>query len=195
MSTYDEALPVADLELSAKTAFNTGNALFRQGDMEHAIESYKQALRLDPHDRDAKHNLELALAQLREEQNAQEPEQQQGDPSQESEQQQQGGQQDQQQQGSQEPEAETGPGDDQQQPGDEQQQSQDDADEQGDPSEQGDQTSGGDQQSQPAPVPPTGLTEEQARQLVEAVGNNAESLQSQMQYDTMFYTTPPEQDW
>lgn len=44
----------------ARSAYNTGNALFRQGKIEKAVEKYKQALRLDPKDMDAKHNLEFA---------------------------------------------------------------------------------------------------------------------------------------
>ncbi len=40
--------------------YNTGNAHYRQGRLEDAIEKYKEALRLVPSDPDAKHNLELA---------------------------------------------------------------------------------------------------------------------------------------
>ena len=41
--------------------YNLGNAQFKAGDLAGAIESYKQALRLDPQDTDAQHNLALAL--------------------------------------------------------------------------------------------------------------------------------------
>lgn len=50
--------------------YDAGNAHYRQGRVEDAIEKYKQALRLTPSDIDAKHNLELAkkLAQQQKEQ-------------------------------------------------------------------------------------------------------------------------------
>jgi Ca-activated chloride channel family protein len=40
--------------------YNAGNAYYRQGKLEDAIEKYKEALRLVPSDPHAKHNLELA---------------------------------------------------------------------------------------------------------------------------------------
>lgn len=43
-----------------KAYYNFGNALFKGGKLDGAIESYKQALRLNPQDIDAKINLELA---------------------------------------------------------------------------------------------------------------------------------------
>jgi Ca-activated chloride channel family protein len=46
--------------LQVKSAYNAGNALFRAGRVEEAVEKYKQALRLDPSDLDAKFNLEIA---------------------------------------------------------------------------------------------------------------------------------------
>jgi tetratricopeptide (TPR) repeat protein len=45
--------------------FNGGNALFHMGNYKDATESYIQALRLDPSDQDAKHNLEMALRELK----------------------------------------------------------------------------------------------------------------------------------
>lgn len=45
--------------------YNLGNAQFKIGDLTDAIASYKQALRVDPQDADAQHNLALALQLLR----------------------------------------------------------------------------------------------------------------------------------
>ena len=45
--------------------YNLGNAQFKVGDLTSAIASYEQALRLDPQDADAQHNLALALQHLR----------------------------------------------------------------------------------------------------------------------------------
>ncbi len=48
-------------EQRAETYYNLGNAQFRAGELGKAIESYRHALRLTPTDADAKHNLQLAL--------------------------------------------------------------------------------------------------------------------------------------
>jgi Ca-activated chloride channel family protein len=45
--------------------YNTGNALFSMGQFKDSADAYVQALKLDPSDRDAKHNLELALRKLK----------------------------------------------------------------------------------------------------------------------------------
>lgn len=48
-----------DPSLQAKAAYNYGNALYRVGDFDGAIEAYKKALELNPNDKDAKYNLEV----------------------------------------------------------------------------------------------------------------------------------------
>jgi tetratricopeptide (TPR) repeat protein len=53
-------------ELKENGWFNTGNALFLMGDYRNSAEAFIQALRLDPADGDAKHNLEMALKELEE---------------------------------------------------------------------------------------------------------------------------------
>lgn len=58
------AVSSQDLALSARTYYNLGNTLYRLGRVAEAIEEYKQALRIDPTDQDAKYNLEYALRQL-----------------------------------------------------------------------------------------------------------------------------------
>ena len=45
--------------------YNLGNAQFKVGDLASAIDAYQQALRLDPQDTDAQHNLALARQLLR----------------------------------------------------------------------------------------------------------------------------------
>ena len=45
-------------------AYNLGNAAFTQGDAAAAAEYYRQAIRIDPNQADARHNLELALRKL-----------------------------------------------------------------------------------------------------------------------------------
>jgi Ca-activated chloride channel family protein len=46
--------------------FNSGDALFLMGNYKDSAQAFIQALRLDPDDEDAKHNLELALKKLNE---------------------------------------------------------------------------------------------------------------------------------
>jgi len=48
--------------------YNAGNAYFLMGDYKDSSNAFIQALRLDPADKDAKHNLELALMKLKQQQ-------------------------------------------------------------------------------------------------------------------------------
>lgn len=61
---YGGSLAGADSSLLSSARYNMGNSLFQMGDMEGAISQYKEALKLNPEDGDAKHNLEIALRQL-----------------------------------------------------------------------------------------------------------------------------------
>lgn len=58
-------------ELRARAWYNTGNAFFETQRFEDAAEAYAQSLRINPSDRDAKHNLELALRRQEEQQKEQ----------------------------------------------------------------------------------------------------------------------------
>lgn len=61
---YTGAAAEADSTLLMSARYNMGNSLFRSGDVRGAVEQYIEALKLDPNDADAKHNLELALRNL-----------------------------------------------------------------------------------------------------------------------------------
>ena len=171
---YDDAFPDAGLMLARDTAFNSGTTQLDAGNLEEAIELYKQALRIDPSDKDAKHNLELALGQLEEQQPENEGQEEQEDP----------------QEGDEEGEEQPQPGPGEPPPEDqqgEQDQSQGQQDEnedsEGDESPGGEGQPPGDQQPpEESPrqqqAPPTGLTEEEARRLLESVGDN--TLQDRM---------------
>jgi len=75
---YDQALQSlaqasakADRGLQAKAWFNSGDALFEMGRYQDAAQAFIQSLRINPGDRDAKNNLELALRKLQEQQKQQ----------------------------------------------------------------------------------------------------------------------------
>lgn len=59
-----QALKTADPALAANVWYNLGNAFFDAENWPEAITAYQEALRIIPDDRDAKHNLELALRRL-----------------------------------------------------------------------------------------------------------------------------------
>lgn len=72
----EQALKTSDPELQAQAWYNLGNAHFDGQQWQEAIESYKAALRLNPEDSDAKHNLELALQAAQQQEQEQEKESQ-----------------------------------------------------------------------------------------------------------------------
>jgi Ca-activated chloride channel family protein len=147
--------------LDQNSYYNLGNIFFQAEQYETAIEAYKEALRLDPDDLQAKQNLELALRQLQQQQQEQQQQEQQQD------QENQNQNQDQQNQ-------------DQNQDQQDQDQNQD---------QQQDPQAGGQQQEM------LGLTEEQARQLLEAASKGTESLEGFLQQILVFPGAPPKQDW
>ena len=172
-----DALRTAEADLTGQASFNLGNALFQSEAFEPAVEAYKETLRLDPDDRDAKHNLELALQQEQPPSlPGQQPPEGDGDG----------------------PEGDRGGGGDRQQP---QQDQQPGTGQSPAPSLQS-----GQQQPQPEPDPseqdlpilvpqPGELTEEQARQLLDAVASRAQTLQERLQQNVPISNDPPTKDW
>jgi len=69
----EQAVAAAPRELAPQAYYQLGSARLGAGDAAGAVEALKQALRLDPASGDAKHNLELALAQLDKERQARKP--------------------------------------------------------------------------------------------------------------------------
>jgi len=57
---FSKAGSASDLTLAARCHFNIGNSHLQEGDLDAAIEEYKNALRCDPDDPLAKRNLEIA---------------------------------------------------------------------------------------------------------------------------------------
>ena len=189
--------------LDQHSYYNLGNTFFQAQQFEPAIEAYKEALRLNPDDLQAKQNLELALRQLQqqEQEQADQESEQQEEQDQESEEEQ---EQDQEQQSEEEQDQEQAdePSDDEQQSEEEQDQADQRSDDE--PSEQ-DQQSDGDQESdeeqadepsdegQPQQI--EGLTEEQARQLLEAAAEGSESLEEFLQQILVVPGGSPLEDW
>jgi Ca-activated chloride channel family protein len=56
---YGKAIAGRDLKLRAIAQYDRGNTLFRMGRYEDARDAYREVLRVDPSDRDAKFNLEI----------------------------------------------------------------------------------------------------------------------------------------
>jgi Ca-activated chloride channel family protein len=55
-------------QIKTDSLYNTGNALYTTGDYKGSADAFIEALKLNPEDKDAKHNLELALEKLQEQQ-------------------------------------------------------------------------------------------------------------------------------
>jgi Ca-activated chloride channel family protein len=66
LKEFERAIFTDNPSLNQKVHFNRGNAFFQMGKYEEAVESFKKTLELNPGDKDAKHNLELALKKLQE---------------------------------------------------------------------------------------------------------------------------------
>jgi len=66
-----QSADTGDARIKTDSLYNTGNALYSMGDFKGSAESFIEALKLDPADKDAKHNLELALQKLQQQQKEQ----------------------------------------------------------------------------------------------------------------------------
>lgn len=203
------ALQHVDEEVLAESSlFNLGNTLYNSQDLGQAVAAYTQALLLDPEDQDAKYNLELALQQQQQEQEQQQDQNQDQQDESESEEESQS-----QEQSGEDQESEN---DQEQEQGDQSQDSENQ--DQGNQGEESDQSQENDSQNedqrgdgngqpqegedspegeQPSQMPPPGqrMTEEQARQLLAAIGNNMETLQERLGQYLFTRQAPPLQDW
>lgn len=73
MKNYDEAVKgffdvaagAQDVQLEERALYNIGNAKYRQGKLEEAVEYYKKALELDAEDKDALQNLEFVREEIK----------------------------------------------------------------------------------------------------------------------------------
>jgi Ca-activated chloride channel family protein len=66
-----QSMNKGDRKIKENSWYNTGNAFFLTGKFKDSVEAYIQALKLNPSDLDAKHNLELALLALKQQESKQ----------------------------------------------------------------------------------------------------------------------------
>ena len=172
LAQLEQSLRTADDELAQQAFYNLGNTYFRAAIWSEAIEAYKQALLLNPDDLDAKHNLELALQKLQEQEEEEKDQQQ---------------QQQQPSDGDQQQDSQGGQGGQQQQ----QPNNQDQSGQEQQPDQSGSQPQ--EQQQQPNQGK---LSPEEAEQLLDALGQNSQTLQERLQQQYGGQSTlPPERDW
>lgn len=193
---FPNATTTDDSRLEAHTYYNQGNAFFRQQDYPQAIEAYKQALKLNPEDEDAKFNLELARKKLKEQmkpQQQQQQQQQQKEQQQQNEQQQQDQEQNQQQQDKQQQQ--------QQQQQDEQNQQQQQQDEQEQQQQQqraGEQDESGADSTQQQPAQAQameGMTKEDAERILDALKDEEQRLQKEKRRAQTSRSSSVIKDW
>ena len=65
LQSLRQAARKGDQKVRQGSSYNIGNALFEMGNFKDAVQAYVDALRVNPADLDAKHNLELALKNLK----------------------------------------------------------------------------------------------------------------------------------
>jgi tetratricopeptide (TPR) repeat protein len=175
-----QAIRGSEGELTQNSFYNLGNTYFKVEDWQAAIEAYKEALKIKPDDEEAKYNLELALKKLEDQQQQQQQQEQGGGSGQsEEEQSEGGGQQDQEQ-------------DQNQGQGENEQEEQGGG---GQPEQDEDGESGSDPQDNQSQSGPRGLTPQEAQQLLDALGQDSQTLQERLQQEFFAPGLPPSKDW
>ncbi len=188
---YLNAAASFDDELSAMSYYNAGNAELSAGDLEAALESFKQSLRRNPGDLDAKYNLEVALALLEERENQEQSDQgqegDQGDQEQEGDQQQEGDESDQEQQDDQEQEGDQSEEKSEEPEGDQEKQ---DGDQSGEDKEQpSDSPQGDGEQDESA------MSEEDAERLLDAIDRGERELLAKLRAARARKREKVDKDW
>ncbi len=174
-----QSIRTAEDQLAQNSFYNLGNTYFKAEDWQKAIEAYKEALRINPDDSDAKYNLELALKKLEEQQQQQQQQQQSG-----------GG-------GGQPPPSENDGEEQQEQSGQGQGDEQDESDGGGQPESDQSGQSGSQQQEQQSGGSSRDLTPQEAEQLLDALGQDSQTLQERLQqgFFAPDLPLPSSKDW
>lgn len=198
--TLEEALLLAEGELSAEAWFNLGNTHFFQQEWDAAVEAYKATLRITPDDVDAKYNLELALNQIEQEQQQEEQEEQEQE-EQEEQEQEENNEEEESDQADQEEESGEG---EEEEPAEESTPTPEPEsnDEEGDESEEPAEDNAeqeldpeGEETADPNAAQTGDLSEEQALQLLDAIEQGTETLQERLQQTYTVPGPPPSKDY
>lgn len=189
---YLNAAASFDDELSAMSYYNAGNAELSAGDLEAAMESFKQSLRRNPGDLDAKYNLEVALALLEERESQEQGDQ--GQEGQEGDQQQESDQSEQEQQGDQEQEGDQSEEKNEEQEGNQEEQEGDQSGEDGESGggeeeQTSDSPQGDGEQDEPA------MSEEEAERLLDAIDRGERELQAELRAARARKREKVDKDW
>jgi len=186
----------SDRVLRQKSLYNLGNALHDLGELEMAAKSYREALKLNPADRDAKINYEKTLREMKDHPQQQKQKQEQNQQGQDNKDQKKGGQGQQ--------------GQDQKDQKDEQAQNQDDSKQQDAKDKQGQQEQekqgeGKDEKQKPQPddsqlagmdsIPVEGLTREEALRILEAMRDQEKELQKKKAREVKARSRRVDKDW
>lgn len=180
LESFRAAVESGDPELAAAAWYNLGNTLYRQGALAESLEAFKQALRADPADADAKHNLERVLEQMREQE--QQEQQQEGDGENDEEDEDEGEQQP--RGGEQNPDPEQDPEDRPEQDPNRDPRNQPNAEQEPDET---------DPRPQEGTPPPGEMTREEAERLLDAIREDQDEVNRQPRTPTR--GTRPRRDW
>ena len=170
MESYRQAVESEDPAVETQAWYNLGNALYRQQQFEPALEAYKAALRRNPADTDAKHNVEVTLEQLQQQES--DDQQDENDESQDQQDRQDGRQSEQEQ--------------DQERQDQEQQDQSEDQEPQEQPQNQP-------RENAEPQAPPGALSREEAERLLQAIDEDPSQIQRQRQ--TTAPARPPRRPW
>jgi len=175
---YGNAALSDDNLVSSSALYNAGNAFLQAGQIDTAVEAFKGALKLNPDDQDAKHNLEVALELLEQQEQEQQEQQDQDEQGEEDEDQDQENQdQDQDEQGEENQEQQDQQDQDEQDQESQDQQDQENQDEQGE-----------DQQEQ-------AMSQEEAERLLDAIEAAEEELQAELRAAKAGKREKVDKDW
>lgn len=180
---FRRSLDAADPIYRAQGYYNLGNAQVQLNDIEGAIRSYKSALRLNPGDLDAKHNLELALEKV--EQNSQQNQSKSGDEDRERHEQ----DQQQQHQDSQNSDEQESNQQNQEQPAESEQQQQELSE------EESTSEASVPQFEQESTQQPVGMSKEDAIRLLNAIKDDEKEIQKKLLHKRFSRRHRPEKDW
>lgn len=171
-------------EERAEAYYNLGNAQFKQQKYKEALASYKQSLRLNPSDMEAKYNYAYTKRLLEDNQNQQNQNQQNQDQNQQQNQNQQGGGQNQQgndQQNKQDQNGKQNPQDQQQGQGEQQ-------------PAQLDQNKGDKQQGE-AQATPSGISEQEQQQMLDAIQAQEDRTQEKLKKEKQGVIVRSKKNW